>query len=178
MMLSPDKNHSFNRVAYLAVMISLSAVFGYFEQLIPITAFGIPGIKPGLANTVSLIALFVWGPGYAYFIMICRILLLGFMFTNMYSVIYSLAGGILSMSVMWFLKKTGAFKIAGISAAGGAAHNIGQLIVAAVTLNELDLKFYVPLLTVSGMIFGTVTGILACMLIERLNAYLKNTAAW
>lgn len=177
MMPSPDKNHPFNMIAYIAVMISLSAVFGYFEQLIPINVLGVPGVKPGIANTISLLALFIWGPGYAYFIMICRILLLGFMFGNMYSVIFSLAGGILSMTVMWLLKRTGSFGVTGISAAGGAAHNIGQLIVAAITLNEIDLVFYLPLLTVSGIIFGSVTGILTYMLIDRLKIFLKNASA-
>ena len=168
MMRSPDRLRPSTLVAYMAVMTALAEVCGYLEQLIPINLIGIPGVKPGLANIVSLIALYVLGPGYAFFIMIARILLTGFMFGNMYAVIYSLAGGILSMTVMCFLKASDRFTITGVSAAGGAAHNTGQLIVASLTLNELNLSFYFPLLLIAGVICGILTGVIGRMVTDRL----------
>lgn len=155
-------------MAYIAVMIALAAVFGYAEQLIPFAFLGIPGIKFGFANIVSLIALYFFGPGYAYLIMLARILIVGFMFGNMYSIIFSLSGGLLAMTVMWILKKTGIFSVTGVSAAGGAAHNLGQLMVAEMTMNELNLLFYIPALVIFGMLAGCIMGILGQMILLRM----------
>ncbi len=155
--------------AYSSVMTALAAVIGYLELLMPINMFGIPGVKPGLANIVSLIALYMLGPVYAYMIMCVRVLLLGAMFGNMYSVIYSLTGGLISITVMLILKRTNAFGAAGISAAGGAFHNIGQLCVAVMSLGSLNLVYYVPVLVISGTLFGCLTGVLTVILIERLS---------
>ena len=85
-------------IAYIAVMTALASVFGYIEQLIPISFFGIPGVKLGIANIVSLIALYMFGTVYAYLILLVRIIIIGFMFGNMYAVFFSLTGGLLSMS--------------------------------------------------------------------------------
>ncbi len=156
------------RVAYAALMTSLAAVVGYLEMLFPIDVFGIPGVKPGLANIVSVIVLYIFGPVYAYLVMAVRVILIGFMFGNMYSIIYGLTGGIFSVTVMCLLKKTGAFKITGVSAAGGAAHNLGQLLVANLTLGELNLVYYMPVLVVFGTLFGSIIGVLSGMICERI----------
>lgn len=155
-------------IAYTALMTALAAVAGYLEMLFPIDLFGIPGVKLGLANAVSLIALFILGPLYAFLIMTVRVFLLGFMFGNMYSIIYGLAGGCLSIGLMCLLKRSGAFKMTGLSAAGGAAHNIGQLIVAFISFGSINLKYYMPLLVISGTIFGCLIGILAEMIYARI----------
>lgn len=170
MMLLPDKTRPSVLVAYISVMTALSAVFGYIEQLIPINVFGIPGVKLGLSNIVSLIALYLFGTGYAFFIMLVRVLLLGFMFGNMYAVLFSLTGGILSVAVMAMLKRTGLFTMTGLSSAGGAAHNMGQLIVAMMTLSELDLSFYIPVLIIAGLSCGLLIGILGRMIMDKICA--------
>ncbi len=164
-----SSRHKSNNVAYMSLMTALAAVAGYLEQLIPISYFGIPGVKPGLANIVSLLVLYMFGPAYAFAVTVSRILLIGFMFGNMYSLLYSLAGGILSLTAMILLKKTGLFTMTGISSAGGIFHNIGQLIVAFVTLSGLDLKYYIPLLVISGTVFGVFTGLAGTLIYERLN---------
>ena len=156
------------RVAYAALMTSLAAAAGYLEMLFPIDIFGIPGVKPGFANIVSVIALYIFGPVYAYLVMAVRVMLIGFMFGNMYSIIYGLTGGIFSVTVMCLVKKTGAFKITGVSAAGGAAHNLGQLFVAHLTLGELNLVYYMPVLVVFGTLFGSIIGVLSGMICERI----------
>ncbi len=147
MMRSQDKLNPVRMTAYIAVMTALSAVFGYAEQLIPFVFFGIPGIKLGFANIVSLIALYVFGPVYAYLILLARVLIVGFMF---------------------ILKKTGLFGMTGVSAAGGVAHNLGQLIVAEITMNEINLIFYLPVLVIFGMLAGCVMGILGQTIVLRM----------
>lgn len=168
MMRSQDSRRPSVLVAYISVMTALAAVFGYLEQLVPLDLIGIPGAKLGLANIVSLVALYILGPYYAFFIMFARVLLTGFMFGNMYSLIYSLAGGILSMIMMCMLKTTGLFTMTGVSAAGGVAHNFGQLIVAVITLNEINLTFYFPILIIIGLLCGILTGLTGSMVRTRL----------
>lgn len=169
MMQSRDSGRLSGTVAYIAVMTALSAVFGYVEQLIPVNIFGIPGVKLGLANVVSLIALYLFGAGYAFLILIVRILIVGFMFGNMYSIFFSLTGGVLSMTVMLLLKKTKLLTMTGVSAAGGTAHNMGQLLVAAVTMNEINLTFYIPVLAAAGVVAGCLMGIVGRMIVIRLD---------
>ncbi|MBR6485615.1 MAG: Gx transporter family protein [Lachnospiraceae bacterium] len=155
-------------VAYVALMTALAAVAGYLEMLFPINYFGIPGVKAGLANVVSLVALYMFGPLYAFLIMVARVLLDGFMFGKMYSVIFGLTGGALSMTVKIILKRTKAFKMTGVSAAGGVFHNIGQLIVAIITLEGINLIYYIPVLVLSGTVCGCLMGFIASSLYERI----------
>ena len=168
-MMPLQNDHSRSRkIAYIAVLTAVAAITGYLEQLIPVNFFGIPGVKLGLANIVSLIALYVFDARYAFIIMVARVILIGAMFGNMYAILFGLAGGTLSILIMTALKRTGLFGIAGISAAGGVSHNIGQLIVAMLTLDGLNLIYYVPLLVVSGTICGFITGIIAGIICDRI----------
>ena len=100
------KKLSTKTVALLAMMIAIALIFSYVEALIPIS-FGIPGIKLGLANLAIVAALYLLGGKQAVFISVVRIILSGFLFANMASILYSLAGGLLSIAVMILLKKTG-----------------------------------------------------------------------
>ncbi len=117
------------RIAYFGVFTALALIFSYVETLIPIS-FGTPGVKLGLANLIIVIALYRLKLKEAYLLSVTRVLLSGFLFGNYFSIAYSIAGGIVSLSVMALLKKWGGFSVAGISIAGGVSHNIGQLFVA------------------------------------------------
>ena len=94
-----------NKVAYFGVFTALALIFSYVESLIPIH-FGIPGVKLGLANLIIVIALYRMSIKEAYILSIARIVLAGFMFGNLFAILYSLAGGILSLTIMCILKKT------------------------------------------------------------------------
>ncbi|MCR4806801.1 MAG: Gx transporter family protein [Lachnospiraceae bacterium] len=167
-MRSPEDKRPSHFVAYVALMTAVAAVLGYLEMLIPLNMFGIPGVKAGLANVVSLAALYYFGPLYAVCIMVSRVVIVGFMFGNMYSIIYGLAGGFLSLFVITLLKKTGLFTMTGVSAAGGVFHNMGQLIIALITLKGINLLYYMPVLIISGTVCGCLMGILSSMVSERL----------
>ena len=95
-------------------------------------------------------------------------LLSGFLFGNYFSIIYSLAGALLSLSVMALLKRAGGFSIVGISIAGGVFHNIGQLFVAMIVVEMFSVAYYVPVLLVAGLLTGGVIGILAREILKRL----------
>ena len=156
-----------SRVAFFGVFTALALIFSYVETLIPIN-FGIPGIKLGLANLIIIIALYKMSVKEAYALSVVRIVLAGFMFGNLFSIIYSLAGGLLSLSVMALLRKTDKFSLFGISMAGGVFHNVGQLIVAILVMENLNIAYYMPVLLISGLITGFVIGLVAGEMLKRL----------
>ena len=156
-----------SRVAYFGVFTALALIFSYVETLIPVN-LGILGVKLGLANLIIVVALYKMRLSEAYLLSVVRVLLAGFIFGNYFSIIYSLAGGLLSLTVMAFLKKWGGFSLQGISIAGGVFHNIGQLIVAAVVVETFSVTYYFPVLLVAGLLTGLVIGIVAEMMLKRL----------
>lgn len=161
-----------NKVAYFGVFVALALIFSYVETLIPIH-FGIPGVKLGLANLVIVIALYKLGLKEAFLLSVTRVILSGFLFGNIFSIIYSLAGGILSLLVMALLKKTEGFSVMGVSISGGVFHNIGQLFVAMFTLETARLIYYFPILLISGVLTGFLIGIISNETLKRLKINMK-----
>lgn len=158
-----------NKVAVFGVFTSLALILSYVELLIPIN-FGIPGMKLGLANLLVVILLYKGCPRDALLLSVIRILLSGLIFGNMFSIFYSLGGGLLSLAVMVFLKKTGQFTVAGISIGGGASHNVGQLLVAMFVVQTYQVGYYLPVLLIAGVITGAVIGILSAEVLKRIQS--------
>lgn len=158
-----------NKVAYFGVFTSLALIFSYVETLIPVN-FGIPGVKLGLANLIIVTALYKMRLSDVFLLSVVRVVLSGFIFGNYFSILYSLAGGIFSLTVMALLKRAGGFSVIGISIAGGTFHNIGQLIVAMLVVETFSLVYYVPVLLLAGMLTGLVIGVTANELLKRLIA--------
>ena len=115
-----------------------------------------------------LLMLYYTGIKEAFTISILRILLAGFLFGNMFSILYSLAGGLLSLLCMALFKKTGKFKVIAVSAVGGITHNLGQIIVAVIVVENMNLFFYFPVLLFAGVLTGIVIGIAAQEILLRL----------
>ena len=105
-----------NKVAYFGVFTSLALIFSYVETLIPVN-FGIPGVKLGLANLIIVTGLYKMRLSEVFLLSVVRVVLSGFIFGNYFSILYSLAGGILSLTVMALLKKAGGFSVIGVSIA-------------------------------------------------------------
>lgn len=160
-----DKSIS-KKIAVIAVFTSLALIFGYIEAVIPFN-FGIPGVKLGLANIVTVTALYYFGVKEAVGISLIRVLLIGLLFGNAMSLIYSLSGAAFSLAVMILCKKLKLSTI-GVSAMGGVFHNIGQLIAAAVMLNTSALLYYYPVLFISGLVTGIVIGVVSDQIIKRI----------
>lgn len=159
------------KIANMAMLVVLAMIFSYVESLIPIN-FGVPGMKLGIANLVTVTGIYFLALPEILLVVVMRVLLIGFMFGNGMSIIYSLAGGILSVLVMTLLKKAKGFSEVGVSIAGGIAHNIGQLIVAAIVVKNMKLVYYLPAL----LIAGTVTGCLIGMLSKKMLPVVKTEA--
>lgn len=155
------------KVANMGLMIALAFIFSYIESLFPI-AVGVPGVKLGLANLVSIVALYAIGTRAACEITLIRVVLVGLTFGNLASMAYSLAGGILSLAVMVIAKKKDCFSVRGVSVLGGVFHNVGQIALAMVLLETRTLIYYLPVLAVSGVVAGVLIGILGDVMIKRL----------
>lgn len=156
-----------NRAAYFGVFTALALIFSYVEMLIPIQ-LGIPGIKLGLANLLIVIMLYKSGPKEALLLSVVRILLAGFMFGNMFSIVYSLAGGLLSLAVMTLLKKCGSFSVIGVSIGGAVFHNVGQLLAAMAVTETLKVEYYFPVLLLAGLLTGALIGVTAGEVLKRV----------
>ena len=155
------------RVAFFGLFTALALIFGYVESLFPIF-LGVPGIKLGLANLLILVILYRWGMKEAYLLSVVRVVLSGFIFGNLFSILYSLSGALLSLTVMCLLKKSEKFTVIGVSMAGGVFHNIGQLLMAGIVLQSFSIFYYFPVLLISGMLTGMMIGILVRELLKRI----------
>ena len=157
------------KLALCGVMTALALVFGYIEHLVPFP-IGIYGIKLGLANLVVVVMLYKIKWHTALCINLVRIFLTFLLFGTATSLIYSLFGGILSFFVMLLIKslKKPTFSPVGASICGAIAHNLGQLIAAALLLDELRLAFYLPVLVIVGAITGTVIGLVSVIILKHI----------
>lgn len=155
------------KVARMGVFIALAMIFSYIEVLIPFN-FGIPGVKLGIANIVTVTSLYVFSTGEAFGISVIRIVLMGILFGNGMSLLYSLAGGLLSFLAMWIGKRTSWFSIIGVSVAGGVFHNVGQILAVMLVMKNTMFVAYLPVLFVAGVVTGYLIGLLANKIIELL----------
>ena len=161
------KKYSAQKVALYGVLIALAMVLSYVEMLIPLPV-GIPGVKPGLANLVVFLALYMMTAREALLISMVRILLVSITFGNGSAFLYSMAGGILSFLVMWIFQKKDFLLPSGVSIAGGIAHNVGQLLMAAVILENGAVFTYFPVLLAAGCITGGIIGFLGEQIRKRI----------
>ena len=157
------------RLTRLALLTAAALMLSWIESLLP--AFSaVPGVKIGLANTVSLFALYMLSEKDAWLISALRISLASLLFGSLFSLAYSFAGALVSLLVMCLMKRTSIFSVTGVSIAGGVAHNAGQIIAAMLIMETKGLVYYLAPLTVSGIIAGTAVGAAAGFLMKKLPA--------
>lgn len=166
-----SRNSKARRVALYGMLTALAFILSYVESLVPVTV-GIPGVKLGLANLVVVIALYTLDLKGAFVISVVRIVLSGLTFGGLLSMLYSLAGGLLSFAVMAILSRKKVFGTVGVSVCGGVAHNIGQLLVAMAVLETESVWYYFPVLLISGSVAGVLIGLLGGWMTGRVQDYL------
>ena len=154
------------RLVLLAMLTAVAMILSYVESLLP--SVGIPGVKMGLANIAVIFALFRFGWKEAAALSLVRVVLVSLLFGSVGAMLYSLAGAVLSLAVMALLRRIDRFSTVGISVAGGVAHNAGQLLMAMLILQTKQLLGYMPVLAVSGIAGGVLTGLAAALLIRRI----------
>ncbi len=148
------------------MLAAVALIFSYIEAIIPFS-IGMPGIKLGFANIVIVYTLYRFDGKYAFAVNIVRILLAALLFGSVFSALYALAGGMVSLCAMILVKKAGVFSVTGVSMTGGVFHNLGQLIVAACVVQTPQVIIYFPVLIFSGIASGIVNGIAAQLCLNR-----------
>ena len=154
------------RLVLLAMLTAVAMILSYVESLLP--SVGIPGVKMGLANIAVIFALFRFGWKEAAALSLVRVVLVSLLFGSVGAMLYSLAGAVLSLAVMALLRRINRFSTMGVSVAGGVAHNAGQILMAMLILQTKQLLGYLPVLAVSGIAGGVLTGLVAALLIRRI----------
>jgi len=168
---NPD-NRTQNTALY-GCTIAVGLILSYIEFLIPFY-FGIPGIKLGLANLCVVILIYIRGYKSAFLVNLLRIILAGFMFGSMSSIVYSVSGAALSYILMLFIHRIGIMSPIGVSITGGVFHNIGQVLIASFVVSDFRIAVYLPVLILAGALTGFIIGIIANMVIPKLNHILTD----
>ena len=158
------------RVVLLGLLVSQALILSIVESWIPMPT-PVPGIKLGLANIVTLIGIVYFSPLEVFIIVFVRTLLASIFTGGPTVFLFSLAGGFLSSAVMILMyhKMRSIFSLAGISIAGAFFHNVGQLAVASLLMKDTAVFAYLPILTVSALVMGAVTGLTASVVVKYLN---------
>jgi heptaprenyl diphosphate synthase len=152
-----------------AVLTALALALSYVENMIPLgLLIPLPGIKLGLANIVTVFALYALGPGQALLILLARCTLGAVFAGNLNALLFSLMGGLSAMLVMIALSRLKRLSIYGVSMGGAAAHNCGQVAAAVLTLGNLAPLGYLPLLLGISLFTGTLTGLIAGLLFRAM----------
>lgn len=152
----------------LALTVSFALILSFVESRIP--AFvAIPGVKVGLANIAVIFTLYKFGIKEAVAVSLVRVLLVSMLFGSPISMIYSISGAVLSLSVMFILKKLTPVSEVVVSVSGGILHNIGQIGAASVMLGTNVVTYYLPFLLLSGTIAGIVVGVASAVLIKKVD---------
>lgn len=157
------------QIARFGAFAAMALVLGYVERLVPI-APGLPGVKLGLSNTVLLYALYLMGSRDAALLMVAKVLLSGLLFSGPTALLYSFAGGVLSLTGMVIAKKITSISVVGVSVCGAVLHNIGQLLAASLVVGLAPVLSYLPILLLSAIITGILTGVIARSLFRALEA--------
>ena len=124
------------------------------------------GVKLGLANIVTVFALYQLGAGAALAILLTRCLLGGLFAGNVSAMLFSLLGGVTAMLVMIALRRCRRLSVYGVSVGGAAAHNIGQMAAACITLGSTMVLGYLPFLLAVSLVTGTLTGFVTALLMR------------
>lgn len=168
----PNRNSPAGRVALAGMLVALAFALSWMEHLIPLElVIPVPGLRLGLANIVSMFAVFYLSPAMALGVVLCRCGLQAMLFGTLSSFLFSAAGGILSFGVMLLLSRRAsrALSVLGVSMAGAAAHNFGQILCAVGYFQSLSLFSYLSLLLVLSIPMGVFTGLLGRMVFSRLH---------
>ena len=159
------RRHS--RLAVYGMLTGLAFVLSYVESLIPVP-IPIPGVKLGLANLVTVYALCRLSGREALAILVARCFLGNLLGGNLTALAFSLTGGLLALGVMALLLRLPGLSLYGVSIAGAAAHNTGQVLAAMVVLDARAPLVYLPPLLLCSLVTGGATGGVAGLLLRRL----------
>ena len=157
-------------IARMSILTAAALVLGYFERFIPLP-IAMPGIKLGLANAVLLYGVYMMSRKNTFTLMVLKVLLSGMLFAGFAGALYAFAGGLLSLAMMLLVHRYSDLSIVGVSIIGAVFHNIGQILMAMLVVQTRGLVLYLPVLIVSGVATGMITGLIARNVLKGLQVY-------
>lgn len=163
-----------NKAAYLGLLLAFALLLSYIEVLLPLQV-GIPGVKLGLANLAVLLCLYLFTVKEAMLLSVVKAVLTGLLFGNLYMIIYSLAGAVLSCLVMAVMIRLGKWHVPVVSAMGGVMHNVGQLMVAYLTIQTYGILYYVPILLIAGLMTGLLIGVIVSLTLPYVKKVIERS---
>lgn len=164
------KKLTVKRTVYLGLMLAVSLIFSYVEFLVPIP-LPVPGIKLGLANGVVLLCMFLFSPLEAFIVGLLRVGVSALLFGSMFSLAFSAAGFVFSFLMMLSVMRAGRCTMLGISICGGVFHNVAQIFTAILITSVNSVLYYLPVLTLCGVVTGFINGYLSKEIYKRVNKY-------
>ena len=159
------------RLTTMAILTALALALSWVERMIPLElVIPLPGVKLGLANTVTLFALYRLNLPSALLILIAGCLLTALFSGNMTALAFSLAGGLISMGVMALARRSRHLSVYGVSVLGAAGHNSGQILIAMLLMHSAYIWGYLPYLLLIGTVCGTATGAVCAGVLRAVGA--------
>jgi heptaprenyl diphosphate synthase len=148
------------KLTFISVLVAQALILYLVERMLPIP-FIAPGAKLGLSNIITVVCLYLFSFKDAFIVIILRIILSTLFGGSLSSFLYSISGGILSLLAMYFIKKLGRdyISIIGVSITGAFFHNLGQILMAAAIIRNMNIIVYLPVLSVAGIGTGFFVGI-------------------
>ncbi len=178
-MSTRNSNMNLRKMIYIALLVSMSLVLHIFENMIPVP-FITPGAKLGLANIITVIALYTLKDGEAFLVLFLRILLSVMFGGSLSRLLYSLSGGVLSYLMMVLTKRLfkGNVSIIGVSCAGAVFHNVGQLLASAFIVQTMSVMLYLPVMSIAGIGTGIFVGITGEFAVKHLKKIYGADSQW
>ena len=160
----------------MAILTAASLILGYFDSLIPLFP-SLPGVKLGLSNLVLLYAVFYMSPVQAILLMLLKVGLSNLLFGSAVSALYSIAGGVLSLTVMLLLHRIPKVSVIPVSTFGGILHMIGQILIGCLLLSPRPMLVYAPWLLLAGLVTGILLGVAARAAFYGIDRYERRKGA-
>ncbi|WP_142977016.1 Gx transporter family protein [Enterococcus gallinarum] len=159
------------KIIFISLLVAQGVVIGLIENMIPYPFAFAPGAKLGLANLITIIALFTMPKRDSFLLIWLRLILTTLLGGTVSTFLYSMSGSLLSYFGMLLVKQLGPKRVSiiGISAAGGFLHNVGQLVIASWIAQSWSVMLYLPVLAFFGILSGIAIGIAANYLLQRVD---------
>ncbi|MGX6962090.1 Gx transporter family protein [Vagococcus xieshaowenii] len=161
------------KLIYISLLVAQGVIIGLLENMIPFPFAFAPGAKLGLANLITIIALFTLSNKESFALVCMRLILTTLLGGTISTFLYSAAGALLSYFGMLLVKQLGPKRVSviGISSTGGFLHNVGQLLVASFIARSWTVLMYLPVLSLIGILAGIAVGIAANYLLEHVKVF-------
>ncbi|RQD70628.1 MAG: Gx transporter family protein [Tindallia sp. MSAO_Bac2] len=167
------------KIVYYGILTSLGIALHIVEGMIPNPFVGmVPGAKIGLANIIALITLTIFGFRFALSVNLMRVVIAGLLTGAVTSMLYGLAGAFFSTLFMWVTIRYfgNFFSLVGVSVLGALAHNVAQLTVASMIIQNPRIFVYLPVMMFASIFTGIFIGMTAYFVLKKVTVYFRETS--